>query len=290
LVAEGSSTLLYVDSDNALGEVLGDIDDGFALSALLAYHRQQQELEHAHWRVAAVGSVFGNANSVAAQKNNRLMGRHLGFHGPYLKGADEPSQTGTETGQFLVSAPINRIAALGPLTNIADAIQLDPGLPQRIEECVVVGGYRKTRGMWPPYFPMEFNLTKDLRATQLVFASKMPLTVVPLDVARRLKASLADLAHLNGPAAMRIKMYGVPWQIRTLVVKRSKRFAVWDLVAAMYLINPHLFQIESVGMSLSNRGLLKPSRDQASSRPVKMVVDFDPAQVWGQYVALMQGC
>jgi inosine-uridine nucleoside N-ribohydrolase len=285
---EGSSTLLYVDSDNALGEMFGDIDDAFALSALLAHHRMQQELEQSTWRVAAVGSVFGNANSAAAQKNNRLMGRHLGFHGPYLKGAEGPNQTGTETGQFLVSAPVNRIAALGPLTNIADAIQQDPSLAQRIEECVVVGGYHRPVGFWPPYFPMEFNLTKDLRAAQLVFASKLPITVVPLDVARKLKASLTDLADLNGPAAMRIKMYGVPWQVRTLVVKQAKRFAVFDLVAAMYLINPHLFTVEKLGISLSNRGLLKPT--SSGGRQVRMVVDFDPNQVWGQYLALMQGC
>src|SRR5204863_73046 len=92
----------------------------------------------------------------------------------------------SEASRFLAATPEPvRIVALGPLTNVAAALEAKPELARRIVELVVVGANPASRGRWPPLWPFEFNLTKDRRATSAVLGSEVPLTFVPLDAAKR---------------------------------------------------------------------------------------------------------
>jgi len=57
--------------------------------------------------------------------------------------------------------------ALGPLTNIAIALKLDPTLPQRVARCVVMGGAVTGHGNITP--AAEFNIAFDPEAAHIVF-------------------------------------------------------------------------------------------------------------------------
>ncbi|MDQ3038471.1 MAG: nucleoside hydrolase [Pseudomonadota bacterium] len=61
------------------------------------------------------------------------------------------------------------LVALGPLTNIALALKLDPTLPQRIARCVVMGGAVSAHGNITP--AAEFNIAFDPESAHLVFAA-----------------------------------------------------------------------------------------------------------------------
>ncbi|MEO6154649.1 MAG: nucleoside hydrolase, partial [Thermomonas sp.] len=61
------------------------------------------------------------------------------------------------------------LVALGPLTNIALALKLDPTLPQRIARCVVMGGAVSAHGNITP--AAEFNIAFDPEAAHLVFSA-----------------------------------------------------------------------------------------------------------------------
>lgn len=67
------------------------------------------------------------------------------------------------------------LVALGPLTNIALALKLDPTLPQRIKRFVVMGGAINGHGNITPV--AEFNIAFDPEAAHLVF-SMFPHTEV----------------------------------------------------------------------------------------------------------------
>ena len=268
--------MLYIDSDNALGSLLGDVDDGFALSALFAGYQG---------KIAAVGSVFGNTSTGKALRNTRFIGMHLGFHGPYVKGAGAAQERPTEASRFLVDAKVQRIAALGPLTNVAAALVKDPTLADRIEECLLIGSHHKTAGRWPPIFPMEFNLTKDLWATHITFASDIPLTIVPLDVAARLRLQHSDLKQIKGPLGIRLRLYTQPWQMRSRLVKGTAKFPIWDLVGAMYLISPEHFRCEETHARLARNGHVTYG---ASGRPVKLITGFDVDRVWDRFLETLR--
>lgn len=59
------------------------------------------------------------------------------------------------------------LVALGPLTNLALALRLDPTLPQRVARCVVMGGAVTGHGNMTP--AAEFNIGYDPEAAAIVF-------------------------------------------------------------------------------------------------------------------------
>jgi purine nucleosidase len=59
---------------------------------------------------------------------------------------------------------------LGPLTNLALALKLDPGLPARVRRLVVMGGAVRARGN-VERLPVEFNIGFDPEAAHIVFSS-----------------------------------------------------------------------------------------------------------------------
>ena len=60
------------------------------------------------------------------------------------------------------------LVALGPLTNVALALKLDPTLPQRVARCVVMGGAVTGHGNVTP--SAEFNAWFDPEAADIVFS------------------------------------------------------------------------------------------------------------------------
>ena len=72
------------------------------------------------------------------------------------------------------------LIAVGPLTNLALAIQKDPEGMRKLKEIVIMGGAVRTGGNITPH--AEFNIFSDPLAAERVFRSKLPITLVPLDV------------------------------------------------------------------------------------------------------------
>lgn len=79
------------------------------------------------------------------------------------------------------------IVALGPLTNLATALERDAATLQKVGRIVIMGGAVKVSGNISA--AAEFNFFVDPHAAQVVMESGIPLTLVGLDVA--MKAPLA---------------------------------------------------------------------------------------------------
>ena len=75
------------------------------------------------------------------------------------------------------------LCALGPLTNIATAIQKAPDILSNIRELVLMGGaYFEVGNITPA---AEFNIYVDPQAADIVFKSGIPIVVMPLDVTHK---------------------------------------------------------------------------------------------------------
>lgn len=94
----------------------------------------------------------------------------------------------TEAIEFILEAIKKEeitIIALGPLTNIAAAIQEDKESFSKVKEIVFMGGTFKSFGNCSPV--AEFNFLVDSDAAKYVFNNaKVPLTMVGLDVTREI--------------------------------------------------------------------------------------------------------
>ncbi len=88
------------------------------------------------------------------------------------------------------------IIAMGPLTNLAMAIQQEPRITQLVQEVVVMGGAFKTDGNNRTR-TAECNIYNDPHAAKIVFDSGMPITVVPLDVTRKALLTKKDVTELR---------------------------------------------------------------------------------------------
>jgi purine nucleosidase len=73
-----------------------------------------------------------------------------------------------------------RVLAIGPLTNIAEALRLEPSLPTLVAEITIMGGAALAPGNLTPV--AEANIANDPEAAADVFAAGWNITLVPLDV------------------------------------------------------------------------------------------------------------
>jgi purine nucleosidase/pyrimidine-specific ribonucleoside hydrolase len=78
------------------------------------------------------------------------------------------------------------LIAIGPLTNVATALDRHPELAGRLREIVVMGGSTE-RGNHAPY--AEFNIYVDPEAAARVLASGVPVTVVGLNLTHQALAT-----------------------------------------------------------------------------------------------------
>ena len=75
------------------------------------------------------------------------------------------------------------LAPIGPLSNIAMAMQRAPDIIPRIQQIILMGGaYFEVGNITPA---AEFNIYVDPHAAQIVFASGVPVTMMPLDVTHK---------------------------------------------------------------------------------------------------------
>lgn len=79
------------------------------------------------------------------------------------------------------------LITIGPLTNIATALNSDPELASMVRALVMMGGSLSGGNITPA---AEFNVYVDPEAARIVFQSGIPITMVGLDVTR--KTSLTD--------------------------------------------------------------------------------------------------
>ena len=70
------------------------------------------------------------------------------------------------------------IALLGPMTNLAMALRIEPKIAEHIEEIVFMGGAHGNNNCTPA---AEFNIFTDPEAAQIVLTSGIKLTMMPLD-------------------------------------------------------------------------------------------------------------
>ena len=86
------------------------------------------------------------------------------------------------------------LITIGPLTNVAMALDLDPDLHGMIPRIVMMGGSLSGGNITPA---AEFNIYVDPEAARIVFQSGIPITMVGLDVTRKTGLTEAHVRRLE---------------------------------------------------------------------------------------------
>ncbi len=241
-------------------------------------------------QVVGLTSVFGNTDSdIAAQNALRLIELERNDHIPVAQGAGIPlvipprsrgkmvhgddgmgdtrlapprgKPFDKPAAQFIVETILAHpgeitLVPIGPLTNIALALRLEPRIATLVKQVVIMGGAATVPGNASPV--AEANIHNDPEAAQIVFGAGWDLTMVGLDVTHKTimsSAFIADLTRVHNPATDLIRRI-VPFYQNFFA--RFSGFGVGipthDPSAIAYLLDPSLFHVERLPVLVETHG------------------------------------
>ncbi|PHS28539.1 MAG: nucleoside hydrolase [Robiginitomaculum sp.] len=153
----------------------------------------------------------------------------------------------------LISAQEDEITlcTLGPLTNIAMALVKAPQCARGISEIVMMGGGFFEGGNTTP--TAEFNILVDPHAAHVVFASGVPLTLMPLDITHKALATPERIAAIvaQGNETGRACAGMLSYFNRHDVEKYGSEGApLHDPCVIAYLLKPELFSGKKVPVQI----------------------------------------
>jgi purine nucleosidase len=134
------------------------------------------------------------------------------------------------------------LCALGPLTNIATALQRAPDIAAKIQEIVLMGGaYFEVGNITPT---AEFNIYVDPEAADIVMKSGVPVVIMPLDVTHKAlttKARITAFRALNSPVGTAVADLTDFFERFDIEKYGSEGAPLHDPCVIAYLIKPALF-------------------------------------------------
>lgn len=154
------------------------------------------------------------------------------------------------------------LCALGPLTNIAEALAIDPALPEKVAQLTIIGGsFGETPYAWSQATgdnpTSEWNVFVDPEAAKIVFNAGFPLLAVGLDVATdpRINFREDDIARLRRSPRPEAALAA---RVIDFVQNRGYQSycSLIDSAAVASLIDPTLLTTTSVRCDVETEGRL----------------------------------
>ncbi len=138
------------------------------------------------------------------------------------------------------------LVAVGPLTNLALAVSLEPRIVQAVRQVVLMGGTALRPGNVTPV--AEANIHNDSAAARIVFDAEWPLSMVGLDVTCASIMSPEYLRELSvmGNKATDFIAQIVPFYLDFHRSRGEDGIYVHDSSAIAYAIDPSLFTVKTV--------------------------------------------
>ena len=203
-------------------------------------------------------------------REGSVHGRELPIPAPRsVKQAQRAVEFLVET--YLAATEPIALVPVGPLTNIALAIKLEPRIVERIPETIIMGGGHQLGNTTPS---AEFNIWVDPEAARVVFGAGLRnVTLVPLDATHRAFVASDDCRRMRtlgtpaGDAAAafierRIAAYDELQPMPTLHTA-----PVHDALCVAYLVDPSIVSGRRAHVDIETRGELTIGRTIIESDP-----------------------
>lgn len=254
--------LVLLDTD--IGD---DIDDAFALALAL----KSPEL-----KILGITTTFGDTELRA-----RLLDRYLAAAGrrdiPVGAGPESKTDNAMTQKEYAEGAPKKRhidgvklmldairthpgkvtLLAIGPLFTVQAAIERDPATFRELKRVVLMGGsvnrgYDGPNGQRRPPEP-EWNIDRDPKGAQELFASGVPIYMMPLDSTQihlekdeRTRLLRHDSALTNQVAALYQQ-----WSKAT----KQETPTLFDPVTVAYVLDPALCPVKPLRITVDDKGM-----------------------------------
>lgn len=164
---------------------------------------------------------------------------------------------------YLTSNGDITLVPVGPLTNIATAIQKEPRILELIPEIVIMGGAHDHGNSTAS---AEFNIWLDPEAARIVVNCGRPIRMLPLDATHRALVSLEDCRTLRalgtpaGEAAARFVEKRIEGYDATQPMHRANAAPVHDALAVCAVIDPTVITTQHIPVDVETDAELSVGR------------------------------
>ncbi|OBZ17931.1 nucleoside hydrolase [Bacillus sp. FJAT-26390] len=312
-----------------MNRMLLDVDTGIDDALAILYALLSPEI-----KVEGITTGFGNIDVEQATENTLrvIQVANCGYEVPVAKGASgplsrvfpgavhhihghngigdavlpaSPQQLLEETAAQFIVRKVNEspgeltLVTVGRQTNLALALQLDPSIENKFKKVVIMGGSVFVPGNITPV--SEANFYGDPEAAALVFESKLPITIVGLDVTQQTRLTKKHMAYLSREIAEDkqeiLDFLNVALEPYFDFYAFSNHFdgecAMHDPLAVIVAINPSLVRIESMNAVIDcgtgyTAGMIITDRRVRSTvgRPVDFCLEVDREKAIAQLLSV----
>lgn len=181
------------------------------------------------------------------------------------------------------------LVAVGPLTNLALALQHHPEITKTVKHVVVMGGAVRTRGNVTKQ--AEANIWNDPHAADAVFAADWPVTVVGLDVTESIRCTPEDFAPMRdtSPQCGGLMNEAVDFYFGFHIKQHGVNACfLHDPSAVICALEPDLFETEAIPLSVTCYGEAigqTVEAPQSGRRPVTVCLKPDAEAIRTRFLA-----
>ena len=277
---------IIIDTD--IGD---DIDDAFAVALAL----RSPELQ-----ILGISTTFGDTET-RAKLVDRMLGEAgrqdipvaVGVHTdaktsfgqrPYAEGGNFARATHPAAVDFILDQVRRNpgeitLVCIGPLVNVGAMMDRDAQAFRKLKRVVIMGG-SVDRGYGDPYGPPtppqpEWNIKNDVASAQKLFASEVPLYVMPLD-STQLKLDEAKRAFLfrqGTPLTDALTILYHQWGQQTPTL--------FDPMTIAFIDDPRLCPLQPMNVVVDEKGMTKRGTGAPN---VQVCLKSDPEKFFQFYL------
>ena len=270
---------IIIDTDPAMGTKGGDPEDCFAI--MLAMNSPEVE-------ILGITTVQGNVPVERGFSNASYLVEHLkknipvhtGKPGTYDKARNKKRKWLSQrqemeqitpmlsidsdtkgAPQFIVETCIANsgdieLVTIGPLTNIAHALEIEPSLSEHVNKITMMAGAATVQGNVTP--AAEFNIWADPESASEVFKSGIPIRMVPLDVCHKTRFGrehLNQIGENTHPFCQFVQASVDPWlKINPNQDIIDQGLHLYDSLAMALCFMPELADYKNAFVSVETQG------------------------------------
>lgn len=146
------------------------------------------------------------------------------------------------------------VIAIGPLTNLAVLLERYPGIDEKLDHLVIMGGASFEGNVTPA---AEFNIWADPEAAKIVFGSKWKITFMPLDLTHQAFLNDDDLAFfrsMGSEVGTRLADMLEPYAQFHVLWNGTRDIIMHDAMAVYEVLDPTVIEKQGVEVTVETGG------------------------------------
>jgi purine nucleosidase len=172
------------------------------------------------------------------------------------------------------------IIAIGPLTNIARAINSSPDFVKNVKRIWIMGGdFTQSK--------VEHNFKCDLAAAKIVLESQIPISILDLPNSQKTIIRIPEIDRIKESPNLGMLLYS---EIMSWIQPRNQDWTIpHDPIAALAMIAPEYFDASPIGqVTIDNDGY--SFWKEAPSGNVTLLTPNDPEKAVERMLELITNC